>query len=67
MSVSKEKSVKFAVGKVAKEIELKWIEYSVYTAGIKHIKEKITEKNVDFMGLRWELKVSYKELSNSHW
>ena len=55
MSGSNEKSVKFAVGKVAKEIELKWIEYSVYTAGIKHIKEKITEKNVDFMGLRSSL------------
>ena len=39
----KEKSVKFAEGKFSKEIELKWMENSLYTIGIKPIKEKITE------------------------
>ena len=56
MSVCKGKSVKFTLGKVAKEIELKWIEHSINTVSIKHIKdEKTTKKNVDFMGLRSSL------------
>ena len=44
------KCVKFAEGKSSEEIELKWMENSLYTIGIKYIKEKINKKNVDFMG-----------------